>query len=203
MKAKVLVTQLCPTLCDPMDCSPPGSSVHGIFQARILEQVAIPFSRGSSQPRDQTQVCSIASNSLSSEPRRNMLRHKLIKLTKIKYKEKDWNQQENFPGGTLNKNLPATQGMWVHRAQIWSPVQEDSTCCGATEPKYHNWAQALEPTSYNKWAFAPRLKPSSSRAHKTQLLSPHTATTEVHVPRVRVHNKKSHLNDKPVHCSTE
>ena len=42
--------------CDPMDCSPPGSSVHSIFQARILEWVAISFSRGSSQPRDQTQV---------------------------------------------------------------------------------------------------------------------------------------------------
>ena len=44
------------TLCDPMDCSLPGSSVHGIFQARVLEWVAIAFSRGSSQPRDQTQV---------------------------------------------------------------------------------------------------------------------------------------------------
>ena len=46
--------QLCPNLCDPMDCSPPGSSVHGILQARILEWVVISFSRGSSQPRDQT-----------------------------------------------------------------------------------------------------------------------------------------------------
>ena len=45
--------QSCPTLCDPMDCSPPGSSVHGILQARILKWVAIPFSKGSSQPRDQ------------------------------------------------------------------------------------------------------------------------------------------------------
>ena len=45
---KVLVTQLCSTLCDPMDCSLPGSSVHGILQARILEWVAIPFSRGPS-----------------------------------------------------------------------------------------------------------------------------------------------------------
>ena len=50
------VAQSCPTLCDPMDCSIPGSSVHGIFQARVLEWVAISFSRGSSQPRDQTQV---------------------------------------------------------------------------------------------------------------------------------------------------
>ena len=44
----VFVTQLCPPLSDPMDCSPPGSSVHGILQARVLEWVAIPFSRGSS-----------------------------------------------------------------------------------------------------------------------------------------------------------
>ena len=51
-----LVAQLCLTLCDPMNCSPPGSSVHWVFQARILEWVAIPFSRGSSQPRGQTQV---------------------------------------------------------------------------------------------------------------------------------------------------
>ena len=47
-KVKVLVTRSCPTLCDPMDCSLPGSSAHGISQARILEWVAIPFSRGSS-----------------------------------------------------------------------------------------------------------------------------------------------------------
>ena len=51
-----LVAQSCLTLHDPMDCSPPGSSVHGISQARILEWVAIPFSRGSSGPRDRTRV---------------------------------------------------------------------------------------------------------------------------------------------------
>ena len=54
------VAQLCLTLCNPMDCSPPGPSVHGIFQARVLEWVAISFSRGSSQPRDWTQVSCIA-----------------------------------------------------------------------------------------------------------------------------------------------
>ena len=54
------VTQSCLTLCDPIDCSPPGSSVYGILQARILEWVAISFSRGSSQPRDRTQVSCIA-----------------------------------------------------------------------------------------------------------------------------------------------
>ena len=56
----VLVTQSCPTLHDPMDCSPPGSSVHAILQARILEWVAIPFSRGSSWHRDRTLVSCIS-----------------------------------------------------------------------------------------------------------------------------------------------
>ena len=53
------VTQLCPILCDPMDCSPPGSSVHGIFQAWILEWVFVSLSRGSSWPRDRTWVSRI------------------------------------------------------------------------------------------------------------------------------------------------
>ena len=53
------VSQLCPTLCDPTDCSLPGSSVHGIFQAIVLEWIAISFSSGSSQPRDQTRVSRI------------------------------------------------------------------------------------------------------------------------------------------------
>ena len=53
--------------CDPMDCSPPGSSVHGILQASILEWIAISFSRGSSQTRNQTQVSCIAEDSLPTE----------------------------------------------------------------------------------------------------------------------------------------
>ena len=54
------VAQSCLTLCDTMDCSPPDSSIHGIFQARVLEWLAISFSRGSSRPRDRTQVSHIA-----------------------------------------------------------------------------------------------------------------------------------------------
>ena len=53
------VAQSCPTLCDPMDYSLPGSSVPGIFQARVLEGLAISFSRGSSPPRDRTWVSHI------------------------------------------------------------------------------------------------------------------------------------------------
>ena len=53
---KELFAQSCSTLCNPVDCNPPGSSVHGIFQARISEWVAISSFRGSSQPKDRTQV---------------------------------------------------------------------------------------------------------------------------------------------------
>ena len=56
----LFVSQSCPTLCNTTDCSPPGSTAHGILQARILDWLAIPFSRGSSWPRDQTLVSSIA-----------------------------------------------------------------------------------------------------------------------------------------------
>ena len=61
----MLGTQLCLILCDPMDCSPPGSSVHGILQTRILEWVAISFCKGLSHPRDQTQVSCIAGRFLT------------------------------------------------------------------------------------------------------------------------------------------
>ena len=64
--------QSCPTLCDPINCSPPGSSVRGIFQARILEWLAMPSSRGSSPPRDQTHVsctsCSVGKFCITEPP---------------------------------------------------------------------------------------------------------------------------------------
>ena len=68
LKSESEVAQSCPTLCNPMDCSLPGSSVHEIFQARVRVWVAISFSRGSSRPRDQTQVSHIAADTLPSEP---------------------------------------------------------------------------------------------------------------------------------------
>ena len=64
----VLVTQLCPTLCNPMDCSAPGSSVCGIFQARTLERDAISSSRVSSQPRDRTHVSCFGRWIFTTEP---------------------------------------------------------------------------------------------------------------------------------------
>ena len=62
------VAQSCLTLCDPMDCSLSGSSVHGIFQARVLEWIAISSSRGSSRPKNRTRVSRIAGRRFASEP---------------------------------------------------------------------------------------------------------------------------------------
>ena len=69
-KSETIVTELCPTLCSPMDCNLPDSSVHEILQARILKWVALPFSRRSFQPRDGTQVSHNADTFffLTSEP---------------------------------------------------------------------------------------------------------------------------------------
>ena len=64
----MLVIQLCPTLCDPMDCSLPGSSVHGIRQARTLEWVVIPFSRDLPDPGTEMPSPALQVDSLPSEP---------------------------------------------------------------------------------------------------------------------------------------
>ena len=67
MKSESEVTQSCLTLCDPMDCSLSGSSVHEIFQVIVPKWIAISFSRGSSQSRNRTQVSRIAGRPLPSE----------------------------------------------------------------------------------------------------------------------------------------
>ena len=66
-----MLAQLCPTLCNPMDGRPPGSSVHEIFQARILEWLAISFSRESSRPRDQPTSPAVADGFFTAKPLRS------------------------------------------------------------------------------------------------------------------------------------
>ena len=84
--------QSCPTLCDPMDLSLPGSSVHGLLQASILEWVAMPSSRGSSQPRDRIRVSYIGTQVFSPLVGRcNCL-------------------DEGLPGGSLSKDLTCNAG---------------------------------------------------------------------------------------------
>ena len=69
LKRTIVCVPSCLTLCDPTDCSPPGSSVLGISQARMLDWVAIPFCRGSSWPRDRTHISCIASRFFTTESR--------------------------------------------------------------------------------------------------------------------------------------
>ena len=97
-----LVAQLCVTLCNPMDCSLPGCSVHGILQA-IPEWVAISSSRGSSQPRDQTQVSCIAGDSLLSAPPGKPY---CINSGRIG----NYIRRQGIPGGLAVKNSPANAG---------------------------------------------------------------------------------------------
>ena len=78
MEYCVLVAQSCPTLCDPTYCDLPGSSVHGILQPRILEWVAISFSRRSSRPRDQNRVSCIVGRHFTVRATREVSRCNLL-----------------------------------------------------------------------------------------------------------------------------
>ena len=89
---KVYVSQSCQTPYDPMDYSLPGSSVHGILQARILERVAISFSRGSSWPRDQTQVSCIADRFFTVWANREALVYKTCLMDSKLHKHNIWSQ---------------------------------------------------------------------------------------------------------------
>ena len=105
------VAQSCPALCDPMDCSPPGSSIHEILQARILEWVAISFSRGSSWPRDQTRVSCILSRCFTIWATREAHRMTLFPLCLI-LQILRWHS-------------------WLKKKKIHLPTQEDARDAGS------------------------------------------------------------------------
>ena len=96
------VDLLCPTLCNPLDCTPPDSSVHGIFQAKILEWAAIPFSRESSQPRDRTLVSYIADRFFSIWTTRNQVGAIPFQIVPysgdwlVRRKQRSWNMCGNW-----------------------------------------------------------------------------------------------------------
>ena len=106
VKSESEVAQSCLTLCNPMDCSLPGSSVHGIFQARILECISISFSRVSSSPRDWNQVSYIVGRCFTIWATREEIR--------------------GFPGGPVVKT-PHFHGRG-HMFDPWSLVR-DPACC--------------------------------------------------------------------------
>ena len=80
-------SEVSPDCMQPLDCSPPSSSVHGILQARILESVSISFCRGSSQPRDQTQVSHIAGRRFNLFATREALKYKNTVSQKTSYRD--------------------------------------------------------------------------------------------------------------------
>ena len=112
----VLVAQLCPTLCDSVDCSWAGSSVHGISQARILEWEAISFSRGSSWPRAQTQVSCIAGRFFAVWATREALCFCPIKSEDLKIRHTFWEVPQSWlsiwkPDLLLPSNHPTGGGL--------------------------------------------------------------------------------------------
>ena len=109
----MLVAKSCPTLCDPMDCSPSGSFVHRILQAKILEWVAIPFSRESSWPRDQTHVSCIGRWILYCWATREAQIHDYVSA------------YVGFPGGSVVKNPPAKQETWVQSLGQEGPLEKE------------------------------------------------------------------------------
>ena len=130
-------TQSCPILCDPMDCSIPGSSVQGIFQARVLEWVPLSFIKGTSRPRDQTQVSHIAGRRFTSEPSGKIFTHKIHEYLAIALGF--YNPWLISPGNFIRwANWPLVKGMhwllssvlsctWLKRKKARSLSQEASS----------------------------------------------------------------------------
>ena len=118
----VLATQSCPTLWDPMDCNPPGFSVHGILQACILEWIAMPSSRGASQPRDQTQISCIAGRLFSIWTTRLFPRAAQLKFTFVWREKLTWPQLSSRWHSALESSHYALRKMqrkiWV-KSQHW------------------------------------------------------------------------------------
>ena len=123
----MLTLQLRPILFDPVDCSPPGSSIHGILQERILEWVATSFSRGSSWPMERTRVSCIAGRLFPNWATREDSRHFKISLIRT-----------FLVVQRLVISLP------MQGTQVWFLVWEESTCKEATKPTH------LEPMLWSK-----------------------------------------------------
>ena len=125
-KVEMLVAQSFPTLCDPMDCSPSDSSVHGIIQARILEWAANWFSRGSSWPRDQTQVFYFAGSFLTNwATRESQVAYWVVLLTRsfLKKFPRERNGcllQYSCPGNSMERGAWRTT---AHGVSLWDTTE--------------------------------------------------------------------------------
>ena len=122
-KVRVLVAQLCPILCDPMDCSPSGSSVHRVLQARILEWVAIPFSRDIPNSGIKPQCPALQAGSLRSDPPGKLSEFPLKK------KKKKTNHAPPFPQfSSVAQSCPT----------LCNPMNSSTPPCPSPSPRVHS-----------------------------------------------------------------
>ena len=121
-KVKSKGPQSCPTLCDPMDYT-----VHGILQARILQWVAFPFSRVSSQPRDRTQVSHIAGRFFTSWAQEKLKKTGVGSLSSRSSRPRNWTGVSCVAGGFFTN--------WAMREAHWTQLSSLDTCSGSLEIK--------------------------------------------------------------------
>ena len=134
--------QSCLTLWDSMDCSLPGSSVHGIFQARILGWVFTSYSRGSSWPRDWTYISCISNTGRQTLYHCTTLyfclkeiKHRITYDPKIQCVQLNWKQvliQRDFPSGTVIRNPPTKQETWVCSLGQEDPLEKEMATHSST-----------------------------------------------------------------------
>ena len=126
------VTQSCPTLCDPMGCSLPGSSVHGIFQAIVLEWIVISFSKGSSRPRDRTRVSHIVDRHLTVWATREASGFPYFLQFKSEFCNKEsWSEPQSAPGLVFADWIELLH-LWLQRILsiwFWYWPSGDVQCC--------------------------------------------------------------------------
>ena len=138
-----LVTKLCLTLCNSMDCSPPGFSVRGILQSRILEWVAISFSKGSFWPRDGTQVSSLADGFFTTKEAR---------------KEMNTNQEISFLSAAFWASIHCGEEMQVKSEARWGFPG------GPAAKTPHPQCRGFDPWPLPRWSRAPAVQRVSSLA---------------------------------------
>ena len=173
-----LVTKSCWSHCDPMGCGPPGSSVRGTSQARILEQVAIPFSRGPSHPRDWTHVSCLAGAFFTPEPPRKPWNPLWLQV--IETQKESLLAQGIFPRVSPQAKSEAQpfSGTADHPACVPRPRISPSLCCcplwewssGTVTPYLLPLPVRPGPQpSMAMWSIRPQsLAPSPSKWHHAQ-----------------------------------
>ena len=163
------VAQLCPTLCDPMDCSLPGFSIHGVFQARTLEWGAISFSRGSSPPRDRTYVSCIAVRCFTLWATRELVR--TMDYSWKTCNEFSWSSQWGRRKMIIKKLAPGHP--W------WFSGGESAWQC--RRHRFDPWSRTVPHATEQPCPYTTTTEPVL-KAWEPQLLSAYPAATEGCVP---------------------